>query len=216
MNNLYAPIRVLFADDHEVLREGFQVMMKKQTDIEIIGEAKNGIQLLRMAEQLQPDIIITDIMMPEMNGIEVTIELTKNFPSIGVIAFSVYDEESLIVDMLKAGAKGYILKNSGKDVVIAAVKAVQKGNEYYCRETNSILTSLRVRNEKKPVFTEREIMIIKLICQELSNTEIAHIMNLSRRTIEGYREKILEKIKGKNTAGIVLYAVKNQIFRFRR
>lgn len=217
MSNLYSPIRIIFADDHEVLREGFQSMMKKQNDIVVVGEAKNGKHLLTLTEKLQPDIVITDIIMPEMNGIEATAEILKKFPATGVIAFSMYNEETLILDMLKAGAMGYILKTSDKKEVIAAVKSVHKGQPYYCRETDRILSNMRMRNDdKKPKFSDREIMIIRLICQELSSSEIGHVLSLSRRTIEGYREQIMEKIRARNIAGIVLYAVKNKIFEYRK
>jgi DNA-binding NarL/FixJ family response regulator len=217
MTNLYSPIKIILADDHEVVRDGFQVMLKKENDIEIIGEAKNGEQLIRLAGQLRPDIIITDIMMPEKSGIEATAEITNLYPEIGVIAFSMYNDESLVMDMLKAGAKGYLLKSSGKEEVITAVKTVYKGDVYYCRETAGILSSIRNRNESwKPKFTDREIMIIRLICKELSNQEIADLMNLSRRTIEGYRENIIQKTRARNTAGIVLYAIKNKIFQYRK
>lgn len=217
MTKLYSPIRLLFADDHEVLREGFQSMMKKQSDIELVDEAMDGRQLVKLAGDVMPDIIITDIMMPEMNGIEATIEIIKQFPAIGVIAFSMVNEENLIVDMLKAGAKGYLLKSAGKEEVIAAVKSVYRGESYYCRETSRILSGIRAKSPtRKPRFSETEIMIIKLICKELSNQEIGHILNRSRRTIEGYREQILEKIRAKNTAGIVLYAVKNKIFEYHK
>lgn len=217
MSNLYSPIRIIFADDHEVVRDGFTFMMSKQTDVILVGEARHGEQLLGLAGQLKPDIIITDIQMPVMNGIEATTEIVKQFPAIGVIAYSMYNEESFIVDMLKAGAKGYILKSSDKEEVIAAIKAVYKGQAYYCRETDSVLSGMHMgRFNKKPKFTETEIMVIKLICQELSSMEIAHIMNLSSRTIDGYRVKILEKMRAKNTAGIVLYAIKKKIFEFRK
>jgi DNA-binding NarL/FixJ family response regulator len=215
MPRLYTPIRIIIADDHEILREGFLSMMKKQSDIEIVGEAKNGAHLLNLVAQLKPDIVITDIKMPEMDGIQATLEITRQFPATSVIAFSMYEEESLIVDMLKAGAKGYILKSSDKKEVVAAVKSVHKGQLYYCRETDRILTDLRKSEKGKEIkFNERQRKIIQLICEENSNFEIGEKMNLSRRTIEGYREQIMEKMKVKNTAGIVLYAVKHRLFTF--
>lgn len=213
---LNTPIRVLLADDHEAIREGFQVMMKN-TGIVMVGEARNGKQLIQLASQLKPDIIITDILMPEMNGIDATVEITTQFPAIGIIAFSMSNEETLIVDMLKAGARGYILKSSGKDEVIAAVRSVFRGHPYYCRETDTILTNIRkAGNNKKPKLNHKELMIIKMICQELSSREIGDIMSLSRRTVDGYRQEIIEKIRVRNTAGIVLYAIKNKIFHCRK
>src|SRR5665647_608961 len=115
MTKLYSPIKIILADDHDVLRDGFHALLKKQNDIEIIGEARNGEQLINLTRRLQPDVIITDIMMPVKTGIEATREIATEFPAIGIIAFSMYNEEGLIVDMLKAGANGYILKSSGRD-----------------------------------------------------------------------------------------------------
>ncbi len=218
MANLYVPIRIIFADDHEVLRDGFQGMMKKQVDIEIISEAKNGEELIRLTRQLQPDIIVTDIQMPVINGIDATRSITKDFPIIGIIAFSMYNEEGLIVDMLKAGAKGYILKSARKEEIIAAIKCVHKGGSYYCKETEFIISGIRAKNRALtkdkigPRFSDKEIIIIKLICQEFSNQEIAGKLGLSKRTIEGYREQIMEKANARNTAGVVLYAIKNKIY----
>jgi DNA-binding NarL/FixJ family response regulator len=214
MSELYRPIKILLADDHEVLRDGFQVMMKKQFDVEIIGEASNGEDLVRQAHQKHPDVIVTDIEMPLMSGIEATIRLTKELPEIGIIAFSVHNEESLILDMLKAGALGYIHKTAGKDQVMEAIKTVSKGHPYYCNETNNILKASRQKNKNKVVLTEKELLIIQLICKECSNIDISQQLSLSKRTIEDYRERIMEKINAKNAVGIVLYAIKNRIFQF--
>lgn len=217
MPKLYVPIRIIFADDHEVLRDGFHVMMKKQVDIEVVGEAKNGEQLITITRKLQPDVIVTDIQMPGINGIDATREIIKEFPIMGIIAFSMYNEEGLIIDMLKAGAKGYILKNSPKEEIITAIKSVHKGEPYYCKETDLIISGIRSKNKAitknnlGPQFSDKEIIIMKLICQEKLNQEMALILGLSKRTIEGYREKIMEKTDAKNTAGIVLYAIRNKI-----
>lgn len=217
MPNKNTTVRILIADDHELYREGFQSMMKNQSGIEIVGEAKNGKQLLAITRQLQPDIVFTDIHMPEMDGIEATREIIKQFPAIGVVALSMLNEENLILDMLAAGAKGYILKSSGKEEVLAAVKAVQKGHTYYCRDTDRIISGILVSgSQKKPKFSDHEIMVIKLICQQLSSPQIAQVMNLSTRTIEGYREKIMEKMKVKNPVGIALYAVSHKLYEFRK
>jgi DNA-binding NarL/FixJ family response regulator len=217
MPKLYAPIKIILADDHDILRDGCQVMMKKQADIEIIGEARNGEQLISLTHHLQPDIIITDLMMPGKTGIEATREISRDFPAIGIIAFSMYNEEGLIVDMLKAGASRYILKSSGREEVMAAIKAVHRGQVYYCKETDRILTGVRLRsNKSKPTFLEKELMIIRMICQERSSPEIAKQMELSKRTVEGYREQIMEKINARNIAGIVMYAIRHKIFEYRK
>ena len=220
MSNHYLPIRIVLADDHEIFRDGFRVMLKKQTSVELVGDAGNGQELIQLVSELQPDVVVTDIKMPVMDGVQATKIITKQFPDIGIISLSMFDEENLIIDMLESGAKGYLLKNAHKDEIIAAVEAVYNKQTYDCNHTSKKLTKLIAesafnpyqRLKRPPEFSERELVVIRFICQELSNKEIAAQLNLSVRTIEGYREKIQEKINAKNTAGIVVYAIKNRIY----
>jgi DNA-binding NarL/FixJ family response regulator len=216
---MYAPIRIIIADDHEIFRDGFKVMLKKQTEVEVIGEAENGRELLELAKTHQPDVVITDVKMPLMDGIEATKQIKKELPHIEVIALTMFDEENLVIDMLEAGAKGYLLKNTNKAEVVQAVKAVYRQETYYCNSTSNKLAQMIAKSRfnpyksiPKPAFNEKEIEIIRLICKELSNKEIASELGLSTRTIEGYREKILEKIDAKNIAGLVIYAIRNNIY----
>jgi DNA-binding NarL/FixJ family response regulator len=219
MSNHYLRIRIVLADDHEILRDGFRVMLKKQTSVELVGEGGDGEELIKLVEELQPDVVITDIKMPKLDGISATKILTKKFPHIGVISLSMFDEENLIIEMLEAGAKGYLLKNAHKNEIIAAVESVFNNQTYYCNHTSRKLTKMIAessfnpnRRISKPEFSEREISVMRFICQELSNREIALHLKLSVRTIEGYRERIQEKISARNTAGIVVYAIKNRIY----
>src|SRR5215207_1311812 len=122
------PIRIVLADDHEIFRDGFKVMIKKQPSVQLVGEAANGEELIALTSQLRPDVIITDIKMPVMDGIEATKRLTADFPEIGIIALSMFDEENLIVEMLEAGAKGYLLKNAHKDEILEAIKTVDRNH----------------------------------------------------------------------------------------
>ena len=219
MTAQYVPINIILADDHEIFRDGFRVMLNKIQDIKLVGEASNGAELIQLALALKPDVIITDIKMPVMNGIEATKKLIKELPGIGVIALSMFDEENLIVDMLEAGAKGYLLKNVHKEEIIAAVKSVYMDKPYYCRDTSNKLAQIIAKSHfnpyKKntiPKFSENEIAVIKLICKEYSTKEMADNLKISHRTVENYRSKILEKIDAKNTVGIVVYAIKNKIY----
>ena len=219
MDRISRPIQVILADDHEIFRDGFNVLIKKNRKVEILGEASNGQELVDIARKLKPDVIITDIKMPVQNGIEATLQLTREMPEIGIIALSMFDEESLIVEMLEAGARGYLLKNAHKDEIVAAIEAVYRHQSYYCKDTTRKLSKMIAesnynpfRKIEKPAFTEKEIVVIRMICEEYSNQEIADFLKLSRRTIEGYRENILGKINARNTAGIVVYAIKNKLF----
>lgn len=219
MKNKIEPIRIVLADDNEIFRDGFQIMVRKEPTIELIGQAENGQELIQLVTQLHPDIIITDIKMPVMDGIEATKALHRLFPEKGVIAFTMFDEDSLIVDMLEAGARGYLLKNATKTEIFDAIKVVQRNGIYYCNSTNAKLARMigeskfePLKKNARPEFNEREIEIIRLICEQLANKEIAQRMFLSVRTIEGYREKIQEKMGARNSAGIVIFAIKYGIY----
>lgn len=213
------PIEILLADDHEIFRDGFNLMFKKNEEIVLTGDAPNGKELLRLARELKPDVIITDIQMPVMDGITATRLLSRELPHIGIIALSMYNEENEIIEVLEAGAKGYLIKNAHKTEIIAAIKTVHKGLQYYCHQTTQKLASKIGRMnlktgkfEGKPEFSETEKEIIQLICDEYSNKEIAGRVRLSKRTVEWYRHEICEKLHVKNTAGIVVYAVRNKIY----
>jgi len=215
-----ATIKIVLADDHEIFRDGFKVMLRKQKEVELIGEAANGEELVSVATALRPDVVITDIKMPRMDGIAATRQLSATLPGVGVIALSMFDEESLIVDMLEAGARGYLLKNAPKVEILEAIRTVHQHQTYYCASTSGKLAQLiarsrfeQPRKEKMPEFSERELEIIRLVCQEKTNKEIAEALFLSVRTIEGYRDKIQEKIQAKNAAGVVVFAIRNNIYK---
>jgi DNA-binding NarL/FixJ family response regulator len=214
------PIRIILADDHEIFRDGFKAMIKKQPSVALIGEASNGEELVEITRQLKPDVVVTDIKMPKMDGLQATKVLSKELPEIGIVALSMIDEENLIVDMMEAGAKGYLLKNAHKTEIIEAIKAVNEGNIYYCDGASAKLTRMIAKSDKipfnkkssKPELSQKEIEVVLLICQEKTNKEIADELNLSIRTIEGYRDRIFEKIGARNSAGVVIYAIRNKIY----
>ena len=132
-------IRLLIADDHEIFRDGLALMLAKQDNIELLGEAEDGRELITLAEQLQPDVILTDIKMPRMDGIEATRLLVQKLPDVKVIALSMFDEENLIVDMLESGAKGYLLKNADKHEILEAINSVYQDKVFYCKSTSAKL-----------------------------------------------------------------------------
>ena len=211
-------IRLIIADDHEIFRDGLALMLSRQKDIVLLGQAANGKELIELTGQHQPDVIITDIKMPVMDGIQASKLILKNQPDVKIIALSMFDEETLIVDMLEAGAKGYLLKNADKQEILDAIETVYEDKTYYCHHTSARLTNMIVKSsfnpykKKEPVsFNEREIDIIKLICQQNSSKEISDKLYLSSRTVEGYRTKILEKMNAKNTVGVVVYALKHNL-----
>ena len=213
-------ITLLIADDHEIFRDGLALMLSKQDDIELIAQAENGKELLELVEIHQPDVILTDIKMPRMDGIEATRMLVQKYPDVKVIALSMFDEENLIVEMLESGAKGYLLKNADKHEILEAITSVYEDKVFYCRATSARLASLIVKSKFNPykksepaVFNEREKDIIKLICQQYTAQEIGEKLFISKRTVEGYRIKILEKMNVKNTAGVVIFALKHNFIK---
>jgi DNA-binding NarL/FixJ family response regulator len=212
-------IRVVMADDHEIFRDGFRLMMSRAADIKLVGEAANGRQLLDLVAAHQPQVVITDIKMPVMDGIEATRKIKELFPDIGVIGLSMFDEEDLIIEMLEAGALGYLVKNAEKDEVLEAIKTVYQQEPFYCKQTSTKLAQLIAKSKynhrqakNRVEFGEKEIEIIILICKEFTNKEIADQLFLSVRTVEGYRQKLQEKMQVKNSIGIVIYAIQNGIF----
>jgi DNA-binding NarL/FixJ family response regulator len=215
-----SPIRIVLADDHEIFRDGFKAMLKKQPSVELLGEAADGEELVALVRNLQPEVVVTDIKMPKMDGLQATKLIAKEFPNIGIIALSMIDEESQIIDMMEAGALGYLLKNAHKNEIIEAIQAVHEHRVYYCDGTSAKLTRMIAKSNRIPFhkreakveLSQKEIDVILLICQEMTNKEIADRLNLSIRTIEGYRDKIQEKIGARNSAGIVIYAIRNGIY----
>ena len=219
---MYLPIRLIIADDHEVYRDGLKTLLEKANgrEFQVIGEAANGKELILLCEQLKPDVVLTDIMMPSMDGIEATAYLTKNIPTINVIALSMFNQDNLILDMLNSGAKGYLIKNAHKDEILDAIESVFKGNPYYCKSTSLKLAKLiaastfsGTANKTKAVFTEKELAITCMICQEKTSKEIGETLFLSTRTVDEYRIRIREKMEVKSTAGMVIYAIKNELFK---
>jgi len=213
-------IRIVIADDHEIFRDGLALMLSKQDDIVLVGQAADGHELIKLVTETKPDLILTDIKMPGMDGIAASKFLLKQNPRLKIIAFSMFEEENLIVEMLEAGAKGYLLKNADKKEILEGIRTVYAGNIFYCKHTSARLASLIVRSKfethkKDPtaLFTDREREIIRLICLQCTAQEMGEKLFLSKRTVEGYRTRILEKMDVKNTAGVVVFALKHSMIR---
>ncbi len=213
-------ITVVIADDHEIYRDGLALMLSKYPNITLAGQAENGRELLKLVEEFKPDIVMTDIKMPIMDGIEATKKIVRDNPDQKVIALSMFDEENLIVEMLESGAKGYLLKNADKQQILEAIEQVYEDHIFYCRTTTARLAAMIVKSnfnpyKRKPVvlFSDRETEIIRLICQQCTAQEIGEKLFISKRTVEGHRIKILEKMNVKNAAGVVVYALKHGIIK---
>lgn len=219
MNYQKNPIKIAIADNHEIFRNGLKILLQNQPEILFIGDVENGIMLLNICETQFPDIVFVDITMPKMNGIEFCVQLKKLKLKTKVIALSLFNEEHLIIEMLSAGADGYLLKETNGIELLKAAIAVYEGKNYYCISTEKKLDKLIATNRYHPYrknklihLSEREVEVLKLICQTFTNKEIANKLGISIRTVEGYREILNNKTEAKNAAGLVVYAIKNGIY----
>lgn len=210
-------IKIAVVDDHHLFRQGLISLLKEDASLKVIIEAANGVELLEALKTNEPELVILDVEMPIMNGIETTKALKKNYPHINILILTMHDEEGMIVHLIEEGARGFLLKGTDIEHLVEAIYGI-KQNGYYFNDhiSKAMLTGL-INDEKiKPSFntvnfnaTEREV--IKLVCQEQTNREIAEKLKLSVRTIDHYRLTILKKIGAKNTAGLVMYAIKKKI-----
>jgi DNA-binding NarL/FixJ family response regulator len=213
------PLCILIADDHSIFRDGFKLLLKKLKSQHyfLAGEAGNGKELVDAVTRIQPHVVITDIQMPVMDGIEATRLIKAKHPHIEVIALTMFNEEHLVVDMLEAGASGYLLKNTSRDELQKALEIVTHGGVYFTPESSAHLANT-IRQKSAPVkrnqnvkFSEREKEIIELVCKGLTNKEIAHTLNLSTRTIESHRENIYIKTDARSAVEMVIYAIKHGV-----
>lgn len=220
MNANYIPIKIVIADDHHILREGFRSTLQHEPAVELVAEAANGEDLIRIVKQYIPDIIFMDIKMPVMGGIEATRICKAQYPQCAVIAFSTYDDEYYITEMLGAGAVGYVLKDACQAQIMEAITTVYKNREFFCNTIRKKVVRLvtdRIRNcdtcKKRPTLTGRETEVLLLVCAENSNKEIAAILKLSVRTVEDFRKKLISKAACRNSTGLVSFAIRQGIYK---
>jgi DNA-binding NarL/FixJ family response regulator len=216
-------IRLIVADDHEIFRDGIITMLNKFEDIEVIAEASSGEQLVQLAEKYLPDVILADIKLRGMNGIEATRIITQKIPAIAIIALSMLDNSYVIADMMDAGANGYLLKDAPKDKIIEGIRAVSKNKEYFCSGASQKLKAALAFNcsgtgdsAKKSIknlrFSQKEKDIIRLTCDGLSAEAISKKIFLSSKTIENYRARLIQKTGCKNIAGFVFFISQNNLY----
>ncbi|MES2003763.1 MAG: response regulator transcription factor [Bacteroidota bacterium] len=211
-------IRVVIADDHVLFRSGLRSLLIQLPNIELVGEAVNGQELVRRCVDLIPDVILTDIGMPVMDGVVATKEITRRKIGCRIVVLSAFGKEEPILKMLEAGALGYVLKSADCEEISDAIGTVYRHKPYFCKEIAQKLTEIVTRNYQLPPsldlsFTEREKEIMRLICKECTSKEIAYTLSLSKRTIEGHRTRIMDKIGAKSIAGVIRYAVEKGVFR---
>jgi DNA-binding NarL/FixJ family response regulator len=209
-------INIAIADDYKIFREGLKVSLAQDDQMQVMFEAENGEELITALETKKPDIIIMDLKMPIMDGMEATQIIRKRFNEVKVLVVSMYEDDKFIIHLMEIGANGYLLKNAEPDEIRKAIYAVCENGYYFNDLVNkALLKKLVLKNNIKPSFnenvdlTERELEVLKLICEEKTAAEIAKQIFLSPRSVEGIRQRLIEKIGVRNTAGIVMFAVKN-------
>ncbi len=211
------PIRIAIADDHKIFRTGLIAVLKDVDEFNVVLEAGSGTELIEQIATEKPDLILMDIKMPDMDGLQTTLYIREHFEDIKILVISMYHENKYIIDMMKAGANGYLLKNAEPKEIIHAINTVHHTGFYFNQPMSGTLMKDLLglqpssSSQSEAILNEREIDVLKLICEERSNVEIADKLCLSVRTVEGYRTKLFEKIGSKNIVGLVLYAVKQGI-----
>ena len=204
-------IRILLVDDHAMVRKGFGLILGGQSDLEVVGEAGNGKEALDMAEKLLPDVIVMDVAMPELNGIEATRKIIASAPRTRILALSMHKDSVYVREILRAGAKGYLLKDSIDNDLVAAVRAVAKGEGYLSPAVSEAVLSDYRRHVTAPLdlLTGREREVLQMIASGKTNKEIANELKLSVYTVDAHRGRIMEKLNLHSTGELVRFAVRN-------
>jgi DNA-binding NarL/FixJ family response regulator len=211
-------IRVLLADDHSVVRKGLRMQLQQDEQFEVVAEAADGREAVQLADEQKPDVIIMDIVMPGLNGIEATAQIVKRNPKIGVVIFSMHSDDTYLSRALAAGAKAYLLKDGEDFEITRAVEAAAQGKPFFSPTIASILVEDYMRQlqqrglqDSYDLLTDREKETLQLLAEGKSNKEVARILNLSLYTVETHRANIMEKLDLHTAAEIVLYAVRKKL-----
>ena len=212
-------LKIFIVDDHEFFRNGLKMVINRLKYAKVTGEATNGKEFLDLLKQNEPDIVLIDIQMPLMNGIEATRLALEDYPDLKVVALTMFDDEEYVQSMIDAGAKGFLLKNITKEVLDKALQAVQAGRNYYSPELWDFFTRKVVRepkqDEEEVQLTRREKEILQLICDGLSNKQIADRLFISERTVIGHKSNLLAKTNCKSSVGLLSYAIKHKLVEIR-
>jgi DNA-binding NarL/FixJ family response regulator len=211
-------VRVLLADDHGVVRKGLRFVLESESGIEVVGEAGDGRQAIETADEVNPHVVVMDIAMPRLNGIDATAQIVKRHPETGVIILSMYSDEEYLLRALSAGARGYLLKDTAESELVTAVRTVAAGKPFFSPDISKTLLEdylrqLRQRGltDSYDLLSDREKEVLQLLAEGKTNKEVASLLNLSPYTVETHRTHIMQKLDLHNTAEIVLYAVRKKL-----
>ncbi|MFI5251263.1 MAG: response regulator [Bacteroidota bacterium] len=215
-------IRLIFADDHSIVRNGLRTLFRSNKDFSIVGEAADGEEALELANKRNPDVAILDISMPKLNGVDTTRLIKQAHPNMKVLILTIHEDEAYVYQMIRAGANGYILKNSEKNEILAAVRAVFANETFFSPGISKLMIEKFIQRARTEVsedgppdltLTSRELEVLQFISQGLTNREIADKLSLSLNTINTHRAKIMQKLDIHDTANLVRYALENGIIK---
>jgi DNA-binding NarL/FixJ family response regulator len=211
-------IRILLADDHNIMRRGLRLLLERQPGFEVVGEAADGRQAVERAEAMRPDVVVLDIAMPNLSGIDAAQQINASLPHAAIIILSMHSDEGYVLRALKAGARGYVLKDSAENDLIETIRAVSEGKAFFSPEISKILVEDYVREMKKrgaedsyELLTAREREILHMLAEGKSNKDIATVLNLSLYTVETHRRNLQDKLNLHSIAELILYAVRKGI-----
>jgi DNA-binding NarL/FixJ family response regulator len=212
------PIRILLADDHAIVRDGLRALLEKQPDMTVSGEAADGREAVQIAEENPPDVVVMDIAMPNMNGIEATRRIVAQRPATGVVILSMHQDESYVLRSLKAGARGYLLKDSLRSDVVEAIRSVAQGRSFLTRKVSRLMQEDYIRQMERrgvedsyDLLTDREREVLQLVAEGRTNKEVANVLNIGLTTVETHRTHILQKLGLHSVPELILYAVRKGI-----
>jgi two-component system, NarL family, response regulator NreC len=211
-------IRILLADDHAVMRTGLRLVLERQPDFRVVGEASDGREAVALAQQHKPEVVVMDIGMPNLNGIEAARQVTAALPEVSVVILSMHSDEAYVLRALKAGARAYLLKESAESDLIAAIRAVHNGKAFFSPAVSRMLVEDYIRQlqdreieDSYELLTTREREVLQLIAEGKSNKEIANMLNLSLYTVESHRGNLMEKLNLHTVPELILYAVRKGV-----
>lgn len=207
-------IRVMLVDDHKILRDALKIVFAREEDINFVGEASNGVAALKLVNEVRPDVVVMDIGMPDMGGIQTTLALRQRYPEIKILALSTFIDRRIVLQMLDAGANGYIVKSAGSEELLRGIRAVSAGRSYLCPDVSQIiLESVRVNKDSEKIgglrLGRRESEVLKLLAEGLTSPEIGSRLFIATSTVEVHRRNIMRKLDLHSIAELTKYAIRH-------